>query len=408
MSLRALVWSLLCILCLLPTALSQPVWSYCYYIVGSANGVSYITSVSGSLTTASSAVTVKGRSAYNVTGLTGTRVYSDSVGRNSSTTISGLAATNSNYSMIDQLVYSSWPSIDANGLLFSFSGSALTPYGPVSGNPVIRLWVDAVNPTYSELIARTRFNEELRQSNGSVTDFDSTGGDFVLLNDGGSSANAGTIANQCSLTYGTSTTYSFCYYAATDPSAASSSTYTVLSSGTLTATGPVTRRGRTAYVVHTATGTRTLTTGITSTSSGSAQSQQIVGVRGIDQDETVGFLYNDNAIYQTAPYVDDEGVVFVLNSNAIYPTKTVATTDVQIYHGDIQQLYDEITPFTPAPAYDYGYITSNLSYLQFSSSVSAATLAAAKCQYNGVAGWLPVTGTWMALSVWLAVLVGAM
>jgi len=402
--LRHLLCSLLGLLAL-PTALSQSSsWSYCYYIVGSANGVTYTTSVSGSLTTASATVTVGGRSAYNVTAISGTRVYGDSTGRSSNTSISGLAPANANFTTVDQVVYADWPSIDSNGLLYSFTGTALTPYGPVAGSPVIRLWVDAVNPTYSELIARTRFNEEVRESNGTVNNFDSTGGDFVLLNDGGASAAAGTIANQCSLTYGTSTTYSFCYYAATDPSLNAASTYTVLSSGSLTATGPVTRRGRTAYIVQTATGTRTITTGITATSAGTPQSQSIVGIRGIDQDETTGFLYNDNAIYATAPYLDDEGVVFILNSNAIYPTKTVATTDVQIYHGVIQQLYNEITPFTAAPAYDYGYITTNRSYVQFSTSVAASTLAAAKCQYSGN-GAIGSTASWV-VSLTVAVMAG--
>lgn len=401
--LRHLLCAVVCLLAL-PIALSQTSWSFCYYIVGSANGVNYITSVSGSVATASTTMTVNGRSGYNVTGITGTRVYSDTTGRSSTTTISGIASANSNFTTVDQVVYADWPSIDNNGLLYSFTGTALTPYGPVAGSPVIRLWVDAVNGNYSELIARTRFNEETRESNGTVNNFDSTGGDFVLLNDGGSSAAAGTIANQCSLTYGTSTTYSFCYYATTDPSTNPTSTYTVLSSGSLTATGPVTRRGRTAYIVQTATGTRTLTTGITATSAGTPTQQSIVGIRGIDQDETTGFLYNDNAIYATAPYLDDEGVVFILNGNAVYPTKTVATTDVQIYHGVIQGLYNEITPFTAAPAYDYGYITTNQSYVQFSTSVSAATLAAAKCQYNG-AGSVTYTAVSWLVSLCLTVLV---
>ena len=405
MAQRPLLPLLLCLL-LLPAALCQSTsWSYCYYIVGTANSVSYITSVSGSLTTSSVAVAVNGRSAYNVTAISGSRVYSDSTGRSSTTAISGVAPIANNASSVDQVVYTDWPSVDSLGLQYQFTGTAQTPFGPATGG-VIRLFVDAVNPAYSELIARTRFNELLSVSNGSTSSFDSTGGDFVLVNDGGASATAGTIANQCSLTYGTSTTYSFCYYAATDSSSNAASTYTVLSSGTLTATGPVTRRGRTAYIVQSATGTRTLTTGITaSTPAGTAQQQRIVGVRSVDADEVSGFVYNDDAIFLSAPYLDDEGVVFVLDGNAIFPTKTVATTDVQLYRGDIARLYNEITPFTPAPAYDYGFISSNTSYVQFSSSASAATLAAAKCQYNAAAT-LPSHSTAVALAC--AMLMGVM
>ena len=373
---RALFSAALLLAVFLPSSSAQSTtWSYCYYIVGSANGVTYVTSVSGSLTTLSSAVTVSGRSAYNVTGITGVRSYTDSLGRSSNSSISGLAPANANYSAVDQLVYADWPSIDSAGLLYTFTGTAQTPYGPVSGSPIIRLWVDAVNPAYSELIARTRFNEEAREANGSVTDFDSTGGDFVLLNDAGAAATAGTVSNQCSLTYGASSTYSFCYYATTDPSAAATSNYSLLSTGTLTVTGPVTRRGRTAYIVQSASGTRVLTV------NGAAQSQVVVGVRGIDADEVSGFLYNDNAVYAAPPHLDDEGLVLVLASNAVYPTKTVATTDVQIYRGDIQRLYNEITPFVGA-AFDYGFISSNLSYFQVSNNVSAATLGAALCQYS--------------------------
>ena len=410
MALRALLSTVVCLL-LLPTILSQSTtWSYCYYIVGTANSVSYTTAVSGSIITSSTPVTVNGRSAYNVTGITGTRTYNDAAGRSSVTTISGVAPTNSNFTTPDQVVYATWPSIDDLGLLYTFTGTAQTPYGPVSGSPVIRLWVDAINYGYGELVARTRFNEEMRESNGSVVDWDSTGGNFVLLNDGGTSATAGTVANQCSLTYGTATTYSFCYYATTDPSTNAASTYTLLTTGTLTATGPITRRGRTAYIVQSATGTRTLTTGITATTTGTNQSQSIVGVRGIDQDENSGFLYNDNAIYQSSPFLDDEGLVLILDSNARYPNnKTVATTDVQLFHGDVQQLYNEITPFVGS-GFDYAYVSSNRSYFQVSNSVSAAVLGGALCQYtvpsNGAGSLSGAAGvSWGMVLSWLVVMI---
>jgi hypothetical protein len=358
-------------------------WSFCYSIVGVAAG-GFQTSVTGTITTLDQPITVNGRQAYNITSFDGWRHYTDREGRNSTTDITGVYnlanGPEANYTSVDQLLYADWPYFDQSGVLYTFTGVAQSPYGEVSGDQVIQLWIDAVNHDYSELVARTRFNEGVRENNGTITSFTSSGGAFVVVNDGGASVD--TIGNQCSNTYGETQSVSFCYYIESDPSVSSAEKWSVTSYGTVQANGPVTRRGRPAMIVQSASGKRVLTTGITASNpSGIKQTNLITGVRGIDQDEATGFVYNDNALYVDAPYLDDEGILFTLNASVPYANNLlVDTRDVQIYRGDIEHLYDEITPFVGAN-YAFGYATSNLSYFQYSSTVSPDTLADAKCQY---------------------------
>ena len=153
--------SLLCLVllcCLSSSSWAQLTWSVCYEVHGYSSSVNFTTLVSGSLTTLSTPLTYNNRSAYNVTSMTGTRVYSDTAGRQSSSPITGVYSlaqgAEANFSAVDQLLYPTWPFLDSRGLLYTFSGTAQTPSGPVSGDPVVRLWIDAVNPAYSELIAR--------------------------------------------------------------------------------------------------------------------------------------------------------------------------------------------------------------------------------------------------------------
>ena len=378
------------LLCCLPLSCwAQLTWSFCYQIVGYSAGVNYTTLVSGSITTLSTSVTVNSRSAYNVTSLNGTRVYSDSSSRQSTSAITGVYPTDqgseANFTSVDLLLYPSWPFFDSNGILYTFSGTAQTPSGPVSGDAVIRLSIDAVNPAYSELIARTRFNEEVRTAS-STSSTTSTGGDLVVSNDNGAASAAGTIAAQCSPTTGASASYAFCYYAEQDPStlAAGASPWSVLTYGTLQATGPVSRRGRPAVIAHSASGYRVLTTGVAGVDS-SAYTSYVTGVRGIDLDESSGFVYNDNAMYLSAPYLDDEGLVLVLSTQVAYPSLTVPTTDVQLYRGDIAGYYDEITPFVLVNgSYVYGYASTNASYFQYSTALAGAVMAASKCRGSNV------------------------
>ena len=380
----SLLFFLLLCCCSLQSCVSQLTWSYCYAVVGYTSGVNYTTSVSGTITTLSSPVTVNSRTAYNVTGMNGTRVYSDSASQSSTSSITGVydlsgRGVEVNFTAVDQLLFSTWPFFDSNGLLYTFSGTAQTPNGPVVGQPVVRLWVDSVNPAYSELIARTRFNEAILH-NDAVAPYDSTGGDLIVLSDGGSAATAGNIAGQCLSTSGQSSTYSFCYFAEQEPSTSSTTSWSILSYGTIQATGPVNRRGRSAVIAHSASGQRTVNSSVNSSTTSFTSS--IVGVRGLDQDELSGYLYNDNAMYLTSPYLDDEGLVFILSSQAVYPLNvTIPTTDVQIYRGDVQMWYDEITPFVlVGGAFVYGYASVNSSFFQYSTTLSPDTLAAAKCQ----------------------------
>lgn len=372
------------------TSINATTWSFCYSIIG-VQASNYTTAVSGTITTLDQPITFNGRSAYNITGFSGTRVYTDHEGRSSTTPISGVYnITNgpeANYTSVDQLLYADWPYFDQFGVLYTFTGTAQTPFGEVSGDQVIQLYIDAVNPSYSELIARTRFNEGVRESNGTITSFTSSGGVLVVLNDGGSSSQSGTISNQCSNTYGDTKSMAFCYYIHSDASSTSPEQWSVMSYGTMTGNGPVTRRGRSAVIISGATGSRVLTTGITTSNpSGNTQTSSIVGVRGIDLDEASGFVYNDNALYLDAPYLDDEGIVMILNTSVRYPNNVeIQTRDVQIYRGDIEHLYDEITPFV-GPNFAFGSATSNQSYFQYSTEVSAATLAAAQCRYDGSNG----------------------
>ena len=212
--------------------------------------------------------------------------------------------------------------------------------------------------------------------------------------------------------------YAFCFYSEQDASTVTSpaTPWSVLTYGSLQTTGPVSRRGRAAVIAHDATGYRTVTTGVANASA-TAYTAYVAGVRGIDLDESSGYVYNDNAMYLSAPFFDDEGLVLVLSSNAVYPSLVVPTTDVQLYKGDVQGWYNEITPFVLVNgSFVYGYASSSQSFFQYSTQVTGAVMAASKCQGanvttstepggNGAKGTAAGVTAWVALSLALGCMV---
>ena len=97
----------------------------------------------GTLMLYGATISLDGRTARALQSANGTRTYYGADGSANTVTIAGVSAdsfgaVNYTYS---QLLYTSAPYVDAAGLLFALASSpvALTPYGPITGDPVVNL-----------------------------------------------------------------------------------------------------------------------------------------------------------------------------------------------------------------------------------------------------------------------------
>ena len=80
-----------------------------YYTDQSSNGQTWVVSTVGTITTTNYAgTTVNGRTAYLVTGMTGTRTYTDNFNNTFASTITGVAAVNSQSAQDQSLVTGEW------------------------------------------------------------------------------------------------------------------------------------------------------------------------------------------------------------------------------------------------------------------------------------------------------------
>jgi hypothetical protein len=168
-------------------------YSFCYVLTGgNATTYNFTVSSSGTFTVyqtpLSSTLQYPSATAYPVAAVSGYRLYTDNLGNNSYVTITGLGAS---YQATvgwdyDQLYYLNNQSWDVYGLLYEFSGTAMSPSGPVFGDlnsPVINIFSDGVN-----------FQEEgwYGQFSGAYDIF----GVFNASQDGGASYNSGGLLRQ--------------------------------------------------------------------------------------------------------------------------------------------------------------------------------------------------------------------
>ena len=98
----------------------------------------------GTLMLYGATITVGGRTALALQSASGSRTFSTANGTVNTVAITGVSADSFgavNYTTYNQLLYTSTPYVDAAGLLFTLASSpvALTPAGPITGDPVVNL-----------------------------------------------------------------------------------------------------------------------------------------------------------------------------------------------------------------------------------------------------------------------------
>ena len=191
----------------LATPSGTTTWSFCYVISGTAWGSPYTVSSMGTITTQNSAITQDGQLAYGITGAAGYRQYQDSIGNNSYITITGLASNDLGGAgwLYNQALFPAFPNFDSYGLLYTYTGVAMTQNGPVvnwDGTPVINIFYQMWNG--NTLLGVMGFQEEaytqaLGASYGAQAE--DVAGIFQARQDGGSSyANGNILRYACNYT----------------------------------------------------------------------------------------------------------------------------------------------------------------------------------------------------------------
>ena len=141
-----------------PTLISYP---FCYAMNGPDN-YGYQISVSGTITVYSTPIPVGSLTAYAVANVTGSRSYTDGMGRTFNAVITGLSqdwiAEQQGWTY-DQLLYTTGSPVDAQGILYKFGGF-INNNNPsaVTYDRVVRFYADGQSPVV----------EEYYNTNGSV------------------------------------------------------------------------------------------------------------------------------------------------------------------------------------------------------------------------------------------------
>ena len=384
------------------TFASTLTWSFCYQFTGggnfaTVNGQQWFITGSGTITTTAYAgTTVSGQTAYLITGMTGTRTYTNAgTGTSQTVNILGVGGPNTQQAVDYAAEQFAW--LEVNGLEADLSNNLLYPSYPyfdqwgVSvitdsdiGNEdqnnltvnAFRLWVDP--NAYS-------FNEWVSDFTAGYWYFTYSANALVTPS---SQSTPAALLPQCSFTAGSTVSFQFCYYI--DNIGQSNSTFTY-AYGTMTATGPVQRNGRTAYTAQTINGVRTITV------NGVTNSSAIIYLEWIQSDLNWGFI-NNNLIYTTAPYLDQQGIIFATSQGPIFSNGAVpAATEVYYGYTDVALFANNlgnVSLASPPGIAEYSVLTPTLFTQGSTTSATAsafnvAPLAAssipssATCAYTG-------------------------
>ena len=266
----------------------------------------------GTLTTTNWAgTTVNGRTAYLVTGISGSRTYINNglnisgaavnllqVGSpNTQQLVSGgasffdyLAQAGLSSDISNSIFYASYPYFDQYGLNVIASGAIGNEDASNLTVSTFRLWIDQGSYSFNEWVSDPNY------APGYYYWFFTYSASAIFQPSAGTSLTA--LAQQCLPTAGPVQNFQFCYYV--DAMAQPTNPYFLYVYGTFTATGPVPRNGRNAYTLQTMNGVRSLTANGVTNSSG------IIFLEWIQSDLNLGYI-NDNLVYTTQPYIDSQG-----------------------------------------------------------------------------------------------------
>ena len=312
-------------------------WTFCYSIYGSdsTNG-NFVIQSSGTLTTYAQPVNTTSsgdqfpasRPGYVVIGISGTRSWSNSSLSVTNNILGLVPATElfENTALFDNVIFASYPYVDAGGLTFYLDGpvypQVLDPYGLVLNNVTfVNIHGNGVNPL-----------KELP-----------TGGEAGALIIRPASSNANLPSQCAAMVAGSNTSYSFCYSISGDKSSndpAPQATWTVSSWGVITASGPFEREGAAnTYRVVNIQGQRQISV-VNSAGVASTTTQNIVGIRGANGDINTYNYATDNIAYPTGiptngavpgnngAIVDLYGWIITLDGGVLYPTNNGTTASV--------------------------------------------------------------------------------
>ena len=267
--------------------------------------------------------TIAGATAYLITNVTGTRVYTFENGTQQVVqlvSVGGLASvlsqnvsgaffigSSSSTFVANNVLYPTFPYFDARGVVLlgstSFYEEELSGSGQTN---VVRVFVNVPSQDFEEWLL----------------DFQ-TG--YYYLNHAGTSLLApynaslatADFAQQCSYTYGTLNTYQFCYTLDDSSLPVGLGAAVVSAYGTFQAYGPQTCNGRAnALQVVAMNGVRSIK--VLGATSNTTTNQNIVSVKYVNADLSYGNEINNNFVFPTYPYVDTSGLMYVLSMNATY------------------------------------------------------------------------------------------
>ena len=247
------------------TAIATTTWSYCYVVNGADSG-GWQTYTSGTITTYNTVIWNGGLQAYAVQNITGTRTYQAPGGAKSTVSITGINSNNQGADgwVYDNMVYTTAPYLDSDGIVFNFAGTANSIGGPVQG--------DGVN-TVNIFIDTGFFQEEVYTTSNFTLYNDVVGAtqqSFQLVNDGGSSGASGSVLSSCgvstsSVFTNTITTFGFCYAISNTLSTSPYLPWAVVASGSVTvysnsySTGLYQQSAENpGYLIQSGSGTRTM------------------------------------------------------------------------------------------------------------------------------------------------------
>ena len=324
---------------------SQVQWAFCYTFTGwDSLGTNWTIAASGTITTAGYVgTTVNGLQAQAVLKVTGTRVltlgalggqtYTQSIANvggfnNFQYVAEGIATAQfSTFFTANNVLYTQWPYFDSYGLSLQLASDVYLPNGGGldTGNNALKIFIDPATYDMAEWALDWPQNTYYVGEAGALQ-----------ISRLSSVSNTADFYQQCRYDYGQLNTYQWCYYLDRTGQQNANTGYYVQAYGTLTARGPVTRQGKTAYTVQSMSGVRTFT----DIASGVSSSVVILDLQYVGNDDIYGggsgltyWTLNDNVIFASSPYLTTEGFIyttFPTPNPPVFGVGQPATYDIQV------------------------------------------------------------------------------
>ena len=357
----SLSFLLLLFLSLLSSSLvsSQVSSGYCfsYTFTGGASAATQWTVTASGLISTSASLSSTLRNFANVTGVTGTRTFSNASFTNT-VSFTGLstAYTASN------LVFSTYPYTDTTGWSIATSGPVWYETGS-SGTNSIHLWT-SYDPLLEVSGSQTIYVGQLKVTTQSTV-----------------SAVSSCPVNVTLPTYSLQQ-YSFCLYIQSDGTDAFSVAHpwTNYAYGVVTGSLPFEQEGRQAIELNSITGLRYFTI------NGSTWWNRLTGIKNDIQDLSQWGIKNDNILYLSDPYLDQYGWLVTADNNLTYPQGRSQSPDINYEFDQYATMQ-----YIDLNADNINYIQSSNQGFSFAPYTAGASHAVCKSNNNTATALTPAT-----------------